>query len=803
LIALIRLAQRALLAAVGGALPAVAPAQTAPQSIDQIMRASSTTDESVSMLDKIVGGSFFTSPFSSVGGVDTLLGGMLLIFNGAIFLIAVFWGTYNVLRGIVATAQDGEVLGKQMSTVWMPIRMVTGIVGIVPVFGGFNLAQVVFVLVTALGIGIANLMFKGAVSMSDGFSTLLNPILASPTATNDYKKLSYGLFATEVCKLAKEAEQSASEGAGAVVLAFDKIGNQPFAATGSTSSTDPFTLQVLPGTVVKYGTVNEPGLCGHAALLRKTDMNVGATRVLGIATGYESPAINYARIERQVRAGYVAAQGELARTVKTLATNWWAQRLAAQNGAGARSPDAPVAQLDAAARAFAISAQRATMAAAQVDGGAIQSHIKAKMESGGWITLGTWHSAFTQANSAVVDAVSTVQFDVMPPQAGAGAASSVIAEAMASFDRSVEQAQSTSTASDGNKSALDKVTQSVICQAFPAMVNDVGECSLGQMLVKAAIGGLAGGTGGGTATTGLIDPIVMFKNMGDWMMTAGSSALVAGAATWGVGRLAKEGAEAVSWIPGVGWLAGTAAKIGAETVAGAGVVLISVAGALILLGGVMAVYIPLIPFITWMGGLIQYFVIFFEGLAAMTLAALAHMDSQGEGMGQRSEPGYVFLLNMLARPGLMVLGFVAASAACIALGTLQAKMFLPAIANSQGNSVTGIASILILIVIFMIMNWVLIQGMYNMIFLLPDNVIGIIGRSGSAELGKQVEDKSYNLLLGISRSVKHDAPGVLKPMLGKGQPPGPPSGGPSITPQGGAAGGGGRAGAGGGGRNGP
>lgn len=787
MIALIRLAQRALLAAVGGALPAVALAQTAPQSIDQIMRASSATDESVSLLDTIVGGSFFTSPFSSVGGVDTLLGGMLLIFNGAIFLIAVLWGTYNVLRGVVGTAQDGEVLGKQMSTVWMPIRMVTGIVGIVPVFGGFNLAQVVFVLVTALGIGIANLMFKGVVSMSDGFSTLLNPILASPTANNDYKRLAYGLFATEVCRLAKEADERASVAAGATVLPIDRIGNQPFAATGSTSSTDPFTLQVLPGTVVKYGTVGEPGLCGHVALLRKTDINVGATRVLGIATGYESPAINYARVEQQVRAGYVTAHSGLASTVKTLAENWWTQRLAAQAGAGAPPPAVPLAQLDAAARTYAISAQRATMAAAQgVDGGAIKAHVKAKMEEGGWITLGTWHSAFTQANGAVVDAVSTVQFDVMPPQAGA--ASSMIAEAMATFDRSVEQAQRVNTATDSEKSALDKATQSMICRAFPAMVNDVGECSLGQLLVKAAIGGLAGGTGGGTAATGLIDPIVMFKNMGDWMMTAGSTVMSGAAAAWGVGKVA----ESVGDIPVVGGVAGKVAGWAGEKVAGVAAVLMPVAGALILLGGVMAVYIPLIPFITWMGGLIQYFVIFFEGLAAMTLAALAHMDSQGEGMGQRSEPGYVFLLNMLARPGLMVLGFVAASAACIALGTLQAKMFLPAIANSQGNSVTGLASLLILIVIFMIMNWVLIQGMYNMIFLLPDNVIGIIGRSGGADLGKQVEDKSYNLLLGISRSVKHGAPGVLKPMLNKGPSAGTPPGGSGATPGGAPTGGAGR-----------
>jgi hypothetical protein len=64
------------------------------------------------------------------------------------------------------------------------------------------------------------------------------------------------------------------------------------------------------------------------------------------------------------------------------------------------------------------------------------------------------------------------------------------------------------------------------------------------------------------------------------------------------------------------------------------------------------------------------------------------------------------------------------------------------------------ALILFLLVIFLIMNWALLQGLYNMIFLLPDNVIGIIGRTGGADIGKEVENKSYNLLLGMSHGFK-------------------------------------------------
>ncbi len=140
-------------------------------------------------------------------------------------------------------------------------------------------------------------------------------------------------------------------------------------------------------------------------------------------------------------------------------------------------------------------------------------------------------------------------------------------------------------------------------------------------------------------------------------------------------------------------------------------------------------------------------------------------------MGQRTEPGYIFLLNMLARPGLMVLGFFAASAACIALGTLQAVMFLPALANSQGNSVTGLFSFVFLLGIFLVINWSLIQGLYNMIFLLPDNVIGMIGNAKGVELGREVEGKVYGMMVGIGRSTGNAAVGALSRL----KPPAPSS----------------------------
>ena len=42
------------------------------------------------------------------------------------------------------------------------------------------------------------------------------------------------------------------------------------------------------------------------------------------------------------------------------------------------------------------------------------------------------------------------------------------------------------------------------------------------------------------------------------------------------------------------------------------------------------------------------------------------LDGDGEGMGQRTQHGYMFYINALARPGLMIIGFLAASALMIA-----------------------------------------------------------------------------------------------------------------------------------------
>jgi conjugal transfer/type IV secretion protein DotA/TraY len=114
---------------------------------------------------RYVFGDFADNPFSP-GGPSTLLGNMFVIFNTAIFTVGFAWAMYGVVSGVVQTAHEGEVLGKRLSTVWFPIRMITGIAGMVPMFKGFTMFQAIMMMMTAVGIGIGNSLWTaGAICL--------------------------------------------------------------------------------------------------------------------------------------------------------------------------------------------------------------------------------------------------------------------------------------------------------------------------------------------------------------------------------------------------------------------------------------------------------------------------------------------------------------------------------------------------------------------------------------------------------------------------------------------------------------
>jgi conjugal transfer/type IV secretion protein DotA/TraY len=104
-------------------------------------------------------GATYENPFG-LGGATTLFGQIFIVFNMIVFSVGLVWGSYGVVSSVVQTAHEGVVLGKRINPIWFPIRMATGIGGLVPVFGGFSLAQVFMIVATSTGIAFGNYGFN-------------------------------------------------------------------------------------------------------------------------------------------------------------------------------------------------------------------------------------------------------------------------------------------------------------------------------------------------------------------------------------------------------------------------------------------------------------------------------------------------------------------------------------------------------------------------------------------------------------------------------------------------------------------
>ena len=74
---------------------------------------------------------------------------------------------------------------------------------------------------------------------------------------------------------------------------------------------------------------------------------------------------------------------------------------------------------------------------------------------------------------------------------------------------------------------------------------------------------------------------------------------------------------------------------------------------------------------------------------AAPLWAFAHLDTEGDGLGQRTQTGYLFLVNVLFRPALMVVGLLLAAKMADLLTDMVIQMFPIIMANASSDSWTG------------------------------------------------------------------------------------------------------------------
>lgn len=284
--------------------------------------------------------------------------------------------------------------------------------------------------------------------------------------------------------------------------------------------------------------------------------------------------------------------------------------------------------------------------------------------------------------------------------------------------------------SPGNNKGESGIWATLTSGFCPPGVSGLGNCIVAQV------------TQSGANPSGAL---IRMKNLGDYLSGGSATALLAVSAASGAADGVKDGAlgTIASKIPGLDMATGAASAV-AKTLADNILMGLKM---LFGLGIVMSTYLPLIPAISFFAAIVSWFVTVLEGVVAAPIWAATHLSGEGQGMGAKTERGYLYLANLILRPTIMIIAFVFASIGVEIFGGMWTASFGQIVTNVQGDSMTGLFSIVAFVAIYVLVMVSTVTMLFNTVHTLTDHVIswatGNVGATVGAELAKEAGSKMH------------------------------------------------------------
>ncbi|SDR52785.1 DotA/TraY family protein [Pseudomonas cannabina] len=635
----------------------------------------------------------------------TLIGSLFAIINGVLAVMALFWFLTITLKTIVKAGHQGQFFAGGRSALY-PIMTFAGFIMILPTQSGWSLAQLVMVWAcSTMGVGSANLLTDKAVDMMDsGYS-----MVTQPTAPST-RSAARGIFEMNLCKYAinRELESLYADGEANTPLITTKGGNG------------------------QYDTGNGSAVCGSA----KTP-NTGRTGTWNLL--FDSDVDT---------SGVITAQHQALDTMQSTldqAAQAFVDTYLSKRDQDTGSFQDAETQIQNAAAAYE---NTVNLALNKIDfKDTLQSQLSSQIKSSGWVALGSWYHTFATANNKTNDVASSTPVVTGMSNLGEHGTGDLYNQVFAAYKSQVQN--STYTAPLGTQTAKD--------DGAAATANDPNAVFVG--IFKSPMQKLTslfatGKIGTDASFSNQVNPLIKMQTIGDYTLGTVETLMVAYAGTWAA-------ASSASNSP-LGW----GAKIFSVDV---GAVVKDVLGALapmfyfvmfalLAIGFSLAVFLPAVPFLFWMVGIFNWVVSVLVGCAAGSMWAATHLGAE-EDKGSRSTYGYIFLIDMMLRPSLMVLGFFFASVAVIGGGTILNLLFASALANANADSIVGLFKMIGWLMIYARIATFGVTRLFGLQASLADYVISFLGgREGANLMGGMVDNMKG--MFGAAGSGAQRTPGV-------------------------------------------
>lgn len=741
------------------------------------------------------------------GTGSPLLSVMFKVFNTALLALGALMVAYVTIVGVMATAHEGEFLGKKWHSLWVPIRTVAGIAALFPTGSGYCGIQIVFMWIIVQGIAAADVVWSTTVD----YMTKSGVITAAPPPATDaagqLPQAIKSIFAGLVCQsfitkinandenkvahssLCSSADpdngnpptQCSTSGGSGTPVAYGfgrslKPGEQGAdpsaicgyvawnASLGNNKPVDPNmraalqqaiqsivpTLELIADNLVKQA-INDPN-CWSSPPCPPGITSSGCyfKKYLGLSLSNNSQCI--------INNPTAAANSLFAYAGSNFVTN----AAVALQGYGANYANSATAL-----SATNTSGSSSTNIGNPTPSGTNQTYTRAR--ANGWIFAGAFYYYIANNNNSsqgnLADFIQLLGNGVNQYQAAAGVKSSKPPVGMTPYDT--------------NNPAVNQYTDLVGSNAVPATANiytmaqSVADgINTAAMNAASAGGGIGAGSGaategGGGEGSGPASAMssVAFDTMHHWMtMIAPANSTQNPIVTiQSFGESLLIAAEVLFWVFfAVVLLLGFAqTKVYAlgftlnwgEGIAGAVLlylipIVFFLLAYLITIGALFGIYVPLIPYMLFAFGVIGWFIACIEAMIAAPIVALGMMSPGGqhEILG-RAEPATMILLNLFLRPTLMVFGMMSGMLLSYVVIQFINAAFYNVVASIIGGTSMGLIEVFLFIMAYAGLVVTALNKCFSLIYLIPDKTLRWIGAQaetyGEAEALEQVKGKIH------------------------------------------------------------
>lgn len=670
-------------------------------------RSKETTDLSRRALTLMLG-DVVNHPLQSAsdGG---FLGPVFFILNMTLLCVMSVYLGYSLFRKIGQGATTGAVLQGNANSGNSIIKTLFGLFMLIPGKSGWALSQLIFLWMASLGIGGANLITdKIADQIGKGEALYSQP--AIPAVASTAKQL----VEMRLCMLGINHGLAQMKAAGEAYESRAEMRSVVDTGKGTTTS-----MKITNGTAscgeVSYKQIDPKSdfmaamLPGSAAYLQAVD-----------------------KAQQQATIQLITDTGQIG-------DRFYDAYNAKQDAGVGELPDIALWTQQAAKRYQDMIGKALR---AKPTGGEATDAVAKSIKEQGWMGLGTYYRTLSSANSNLASVANNVA-TATPPN-GIGDVGST------DYYKGLYQAYQTRLQNTEYVAPLGAQAGSSVAEMDVSKSQDSvqqGLSALNKMFDLKNIFSWQAGSGDGE--TDIQNPILRVKEVGDKTMVVAETG-------FGLYVAAKAGIAAAESASPTGIAASianfftggtlSAIKAAAEAVAPFVIPLVIF---LLVFGAMLSVFFPLIPVINWIMALVEWFVVVLTGIAASTLWAVAHVNVADKA-DDRSTTGYIFIIDVLLRPILMVCGFMFAMLVLTATGTLLDVLFIPAFRDIQGDSVTGLFTLLALLVVYARVVGGIIMWVFMLPIRLPNWVISWIGDRGyDSILGDAVNHVGRTFIAGM------------------------------------------------------